>query len=387
LETAQRGLLRAQSNQKATLDEARKIIEQLQVDLQMLFQRGEYLLGKAEQDLTSLGLRWNQVLRPLEEEINRIKREAQTETLDPDRLLKLTEERTALTPLIEELDRSEAQLKSLGEKRRTLLQIVRDRRLAEHQLRRERADAIGKLLQGRLSLKVEFKGQKEEYKKQLAALLKGSGISQEALNLLVEPEAADGITLAESIRSGTGAIQEKFKLTPNMASRLVNMLSTNESRLLDLETIVPADSLQVKLKVDDQYRSLERLSAGQRATAILLLLFALEGRILILDQPEDDLDNRFVYEDVVQILREQKGLKNEKKRRQIIAATHNANIPVLGDAELILALEARGDRVEIIGRASTDDRSIRELVKAIMEGGDEAFRRRAEKYGGLRASP
>jgi chromosome segregation protein len=170
-----------------------------------------------------------------------------------------------------------------------------------------------------------------------------------------------------------------------MADRLVQWLTAEESRLFDLETLIPPDALRVELKVDGLYRSVDRLSVGQRATVILLLLFALEGRVLILDQPEDDLDNRFVYEDGVPILREQKGLKDQSKRRQIIAATHNANIPVLGDAELVLALETREGRAEIVGCTSIDDPAARELVKAIMEGGEEAFQRRAEKYGGLRA--
>jgi hypothetical protein len=122
---------------------------------------------------------------------------------------------------------------------------------------------------------------------------------------------------------------------------------------------------------------------GQRATAILLLLFALLGRILVLDQPEDDLDNRFVYEDIVTILREQKGLSDSNKRRQIIAATHNANIPVIGDAELVLPLEVQKGRAHIVRRSSIDDSDTRNLIKQIMEGGDEAFQRRAEKYGGV----
>jgi hypothetical protein len=298
--------------------------------------------------------------------------------------LKLTEDRTALVPLIEELDRSEERLQGLQEDRQALLINVRKRRLAENQLRRERAEAIGKLLQERLALEVEFKGQKKEYKERLTALLKGSSISQDAIEKLVTPEATDGISLTEAVQAGTEEVQKRFRLTPGMAERLINWLNTDESRFFELETLIPADALQIKLRVDDQYRSLDRLSVGQRATAILLLLFALEGRVLILDQPEDDLDNRFVFEDVVQILREQKGLKDARKRRQIIAATHNANIPVLGDAELVLALEGSGGHAQVVGRASTDDTAIRELVKSIMEGGEEAFRRRAEKYGGLR---
>jgi predicted ATPase len=384
LETAQRSLSRAQSSQKAILEEAERIVQKLQENLKALLQQGITFLDDAEKEIKTLGVRWQQVLRPLEEEINRIKQEAQTEALDPDRLLKLTEDRTALVPLIEELDRSEERLQGLQEDRQALLINVRKRRLAENQLRRERAEAIGKLLQERLALEVEFKGQKKEYKERLTALLKGSSISQDAIEKLVTPEATDGISLTEAVQAGTEEVQKRFRLTPGMAERLINWLNTDESRFFELETLIPADALQIKLRVDDQYRSLDRLSVGQRATAILLLLFALEGRVLILDQPEDDLDNRFVFEDVVQILREQKGLKDARKRRQIIAATHNANIPVLGDAELVLALEGSGGHAQVVGRASTDDTAIRELVKSIMEGGEEAFRRRAEKYGGLR---
>ena len=86
--------------------------------------------------------------------------------------------------------------------------------------------------------------------------------------------------------------------------------------------------------------------------------------------------------DVVALLREEKGLPEPARRRQIIAATHNANIPVLGDAELVLALEAGEDRCHVVGRASIDNRETRQQIKSLLEGGDEAFRRRAEKYGG-----
>ena len=89
------------------------------------------------------------------------------------------------------------------------------------------------------------------------------------------------------------------------------------------------------------------------------------------------MDNRFIYEDVVKILREM------KEKRQIIMVTHNANIPVLGDSELIVVLNATNDYCEIEDRGSIDRNSIRENVKNIMEGGEEAFRKRAEKYGGV----
>ena len=114
----------------------------------------------------------------------------------------------------------------------------------------------------------------------------------------------------------------------------------------------------------------------------MLLLLLLESEApLIVDQPEDDLDNRFITEGIVPKMRE------EKRRRQFIFSTHNANIPVLGDAELILGLTPSGEAG--LGRAtirrehmgSLDDSSVRKLVEEILEGGREAFETRRLKYG------
>lgn len=100
-----------------------------------------------------------------------------------------------------------------------------------------------------------------------------------------------------------------------------------------------------------------------------------ERTFLIIDQPEDDLDNRFIYEDIVQILR------NAKGKRQIIVATHNPNIPVLGDAELIVAMDVHEGKARISAQGAVDRLEVRDAVKRIMEGGEDAFKRRAEKYG------
>jgi energy-coupling factor transporter ATP-binding protein EcfA2 len=127
------------------------------------------------------------------------------------------------------------------------------------------------------------------------------------------------------------------------------------------------------------HRPLERLSAGQRSTAILLLALLESHGPLILDQPEDDLDNRFIYESVVRRLRD------TKETRQFIIATHNANIPVLGDAEqiLILAAEQDGDRfrARVERRGSIDNEDLHGPLEDVLEGGREAFQRRKEKYG------
>ena len=382
LKAAGASLKKGQSVNKSLLLEGNVILQKLTEDLNDLGLRGGSLMAAASKAMGELTLRWQESQKPLEEELNKIKQEVKSEQLDPDRLILLNEERAKIAPEIEELDRIEAELKNLRQSRLDLIAKVRDCRHDEYELRRQKAEAIGSLLEDRLHVRVEFKGHKGEYRRRLFALLKGSGVSADAVERLVQPDATDGLTLAETIRAGAPQIQIRFGLTIGMADRLVKWFSEQEGRIFELETVMPGDGVQVDLKVDDGLRSLERLSPGQRATAILLLLFAQKGRLLILDQPEDDLDSRFIYEDVVQILRDQKS-DSQSRRRQIIAVTHNPNIPVLGDAELVVVLESHEGKSRIIGRASIDDKGVCEHIKSIMEGGEEAFKRRAEKYAGF----
>ncbi|MEW5977422.1 MAG: TrlF family AAA-like ATPase [Acidobacteriota bacterium] len=374
-------LKQGKSSERAILDEAAAAITELARELTRLGKEASRVIENTAGTLQQLEGQWRLTVKPLEEELNRIKQQLHTEALDPDRLLTLTEEKTALGPLLEDLDRLDRQRRDMLTRRRQMLDDLKRRRLEEHQLRRERAEAIGAQLRGRLRLRVDFKAQKQDYRARLSSILKGSGVTADAQEKLVAPEATDGMALAEAVRTGSAEVESRFGLTIGMAQRLVQWLTAEEERIFELETLMPPDAVQVELKVDEAFRPLDRLSGGQRATAILLLLFALRGRILVLDQPDEDLDNRFVYEDIVTILREQKGLTPDQDRRQIVAATHNANIPVLGDAEQVVALEVEDGRARVVSRASIDDPPTRALIKRVMEGGDEAFSRRAEKYG------
>lgn len=117
-----------------------------------------------------------------------------------------------------------------------------------------------------------------------------------------------------------------------------------------------------------------QLSEGQRNTAVLNLLLAQGDGPIVIDQPEDELDSNFIYRDLVPLLR------RVKEHRQIILATHNANLPVNGDAELIYALKARGDHGYLRAAGGLDRPAVTQAVLDIMEGSREAFRRRREKY-------
>jgi energy-coupling factor transporter ATP-binding protein EcfA2 len=116
------------------------------------------------------------------------------------------------------------------------------------------------------------------------------------------------------------------------------------------------------------------LSDGQRNTAALALLLAQKGGPLVIDQPEDELDSNFVFRELIPMLRK------VKSKRQLIMATHNANLPVNGDAELVYAFEARNGKGEVLASGGLDQASVTKAVLDIMEGTEEAFRRRREKY-------
>ncbi len=174
LERIIRDLRRGQSSQKTILDEAARHIESLRDDLAGLAARATELLERAEAALAALRERWAAAVSPLEEELNLVKRALRTEALDPDRLLQLTEEKTALAPLVEELGRVESEIETLRSQRARLLSDYRDRRYEAQVLRRERAAAVRDRLGGRLQLLVEFKGQKEEAYRRLTGLLRGS---------------------------------------------------------------------------------------------------------------------------------------------------------------------------------------------------------------------
>lgn len=182
-------------------------------------------------------------------------------------------------------------------------------------------------------------------------------------------------TLAEAIRAGTEELA-KLGIRGAQAS---NLLGVGEELARELEELTLSLGVEVLLMIDglQGLRSLDQLSKGQRATALLLLLLSASDAPLIIDQPEDDLDNNFIYKGVVRHLRELKG------KRQIIASTHNANVPVLGDAELIVVLENDGDhgRPSDSGVGSLDDRTIRSLAENILEGGPAAFNARQHLYG------
>jgi DNA repair ATPase RecN len=334
----------------------------------------------ASERMKSIVEEWKRIRLTIEKDIEEVRRKLGEEKLQPDKLEKLTRQKAKIEPIIRELEKYEGELQKLEKERENLKTMLKGTRYQLFEVRKNAIEKINEQLRGRLKIEIKYeKAIKGDFKEGFEMLLKGSNVHQRAIEVILNtPEITiDGLFLSEIIKKGPQELKEKFPdLTEKMAEKVCEWFK-NEKFLFELEILLPEDLIDIQLYVDGKLEPLDRLSAGQRATALLLLLFTQQNRILILDQPEEDLDNRFIYEDVVQILREL------KSKRQLIIATHNANIPVIGDSELIIVLESHNEKCKIVEEGSIDKDYIKEFVKKIMEGGEEAFRRRAEKYGGI----
>ncbi len=370
-------LSQAESRQKSLLQQdAAQVIQALEDGLSSLFSQGTALIRQSQARLTDLRRRWEEGRRVLDEELRRIRQELGTQALDPEHLLALTREKAQLEQELALLRQAEAEAAELERQRKVLLQALRDARREAFRLREKRAQEITARLGARVKVEVHYRGQRKEYTQTLVEFFSGSRIPKKALEAIAQNEQiADGMALADLARKGKEELTGKTGLSDAQAQRLLDFLNQDASRGYALELLAPEDEVQVSLKVNDRWLELEKLSSGQRATAMLLILLTQTQHPLMIDQPEDDLDNRFIYEEVVRLLREQ------KEKRQVIVATHNPNIPVLAHAELIVALEAESEQARIAVQGGMDHAKVQDEVRRVMEGGAEAFRRRAEKYG------
>ena len=168
---------------------------------------------------------------------------------------------------------------------------------------------------------------------------------------------------------------------PNIHGHFKNViLNLSDPQMDEINILMPEDEIEVQYKPEgsNQYKPLSTASAGQKTTAILTFLLSYGNVPLILDQPEDDLDNRLVYDLIVD------RVKQAKQKRQLIIVTHNANIPVNGDAELINSLNSESRYLNILYSGSLDQKFIKKEICEVMEGSEFAFEMRAKRYKELK---
>jgi AAA domain/PHP domain len=313
-------------------------------------------------------------------EYEKILRDLQKSRVDGEEFIRLRRQIESLRPLRERNESLERVLAELSTRRRSLLAEWEDAKAAEFRRLDKAAKKVNRTLKERVQVVVTGAGDREPFLKILREEV--GGRLSEATEKLRAIETLSLTEFVDACRIGAEAVSKKYGIPPAQAERLAKADDQVLSRIEELD--LPATTV-IRLNTASQnepadWKGLDELSTGQKATAVLLLLLLESDAPLIVDQPEDDLDNRFITEGIVPRMRD------EKQRRQFIFSTHNANIPVLGDAEMIIGLTASGDsstdgaRVRPTHVGSIDDQHVREMVEEILEGGKDAFERRRRKY-------
>ena len=342
---------------------------------------GQKILGQIDHQLTLIGDAIQQIqsyengfaevinklaakVTALSDEFAEIKREIKDETLDADTFVQLTAE----------MEKVKERLKELDDKSKTKESIEN----AFKRAARQRNDSLLQLFhaynveterinnsQSELRIEISFKGDREGFKAKLKSDFRGSGISDSKYQSLSET-FVDYVALIDDWILSDGAELRKI-LTSTEYGKMDAKLREQYSELM---------SHQVPNMVEIYYHDklLKQHSIGQRASALILFILTQDyNDIILIDQPEDDLDNKVIYDEVIS------AIAQKKSNIQFLFATHNANIPVLGDAERVLVVDYQDTRIDV-SQGNIDLGDTHKQIVDIMEGGKDAFEKRQLIY-------
>ena len=205
-----------------------------------------------------------------------------------------------------------------------------------------------------------------------------SGMQHREEQVLLACESFSPEKFAEIIREAAVEQLTGIGITENNASRMMALLTEEVLQQIERVDVPPLPSIRIRREGQTEYTDLSSLSVGEKCSAILSIALLSKGKPLVIDQPEDDLDHAFIIDSIVE------GIRSAKQDRQIVAATHNPNIPVLGDAEMVfrVARQAGDDICYIRNSGGLELPRITAEVQSL-EGGADAFERRRRRYSGV----
>ena len=338
------------------------------VRIRRIPEKGRQLLSELRQEVQALRAKLSELDRrreALKEEFAAIERQLSTQlqqqgsaSVRPDDFVRLNADLQKAKLAIDEIAKTKVRKTAMQDDLAKELKGLSD---LWHREFKQIDVEIKKLNDGQNALHItaEYKGDKAAFLEQLKGNVRGSRLREATLEAIVQ-QHADFASVHASLAAlcnGMGDSGEVFRKY------------FNEAKAALLTWQVPN-----RFAIEYHGMALRDHSLGQRASALILFILSQrDNDVIIIDQPEDDLDNQTIFEDVIKLVRI---LKNDI---QFIFATHNANFPVLGDAEQVGACSfavGHGD----VKVGSIDDPDIQKAIVSIMEGGNEAFARRKEIY-------
>jgi hypothetical protein len=300
-----------------------------------------------------------------------------------------------------EIEKIEADIRLLGTKRNefdSLEKIEADIKAKETLLaelkkiyifEREKLSAVRKdflsslLSDGKVKANLSSCKDFENLEEQIRSLMSSSESFDKDISSLIHYWSGPDVKRAnKGVFDIISGIYNGTNLGQDFDKRFATKIKTLNGEQLDsFDLMFPEDVIQLEYKSNaGVWKALSNASAGQKTAAILTLILSEGNKPLILDQPEDDLDNYLIYDLVVDQLR------RSKESRQIITVTHNANIPVNGDSEVIIVMDSETKYLspKLIG--TIEDVEIKKSVCSIMEGGTDAFNMRSKRYQNVKTN-
>lgn len=231
---------------------------------------------------------------------------------------------------------------------------------------------LNKALGPRIRIEASREGQTESFAAAITEILKGSGLRYGDLSSAL----ASSVTPRELVQAvdddDAASLAQAASISKDRASRVIGQLKDADLGLLATTRL--EDVINLQLLDGSTYKDITEVSTGQRCSVVLPLVLRHTDRILIVDQPEDHIDNGFIADTLI------RALKARDPAGQIIFSTHNANIPVLGEADKVLHLGSDGRRGFVLTSSQLDDPSVVAAITNVMEGGAAAFSERARFY-------
>jgi DNA repair exonuclease SbcCD ATPase subunit len=354
------------------LDTVRKAVNESQDAIQVSEQR----LTKAIDEVHALSDVNSSETITLDEESRNLRR--QLESLkqgagDTARKLAVIQEKIGQQSALRELEKAKlAQLgkvQALRKEHLDALEMARARRFSE---RAKVVEQLNSEFGPWIKISIERAGQNTDYASAIVAAMRGSGLKMTDITSTI----ADRMSPREFVEfietENVDELASISGLSQVRAARIIERIK--EEGVEGILTANIEDGVTLSLLDGSEYKTTEELSTGQRCTVVLPLLLKQQLATVIVDQPEDHLDNAFIVETLVKVI----GKKNE--HGQLIFSTHNANIPVLGGADQVTMMGSDGNRGFVLHSAPLENLQSITAITSIMEGGIEAFRKRGDFY-------
>ena len=317
---------------------------------------------------------WMQALKTEMAQYNQLHSDLEQQRIDPDRYPSLLIQHKDVQQKLDKISKHQARQQVLEtDKKEVFEQIIEKRR----ELTENRKKFLASVLKGNQFVSIEVQPFGENW----------SSIEKEIRDILQCPDRFipdfedlkniyqnSGDKKIEKLKETIEGIRKEEKSAKNK-SFATRLQSLPPETMIDLILWFPKDKLKITLLSTNNRPSkpLESGSPGERAAALLAFILSYGDEPLLLDQPEDDLDNKLISNLIVPHLRE------TKSKRQVIVVTHNANIVVNGNAEMVLPLEVVRGQTYVQQPASIQQRNVREYICNILEGGEKAFEQRYKR--------